>query len=123
MRTKAPILYRTAFVLILLLISLTCCLPVPIPKGHVNTSYTVIDVDGEIPRTTFPWLVDGRTTKEEVMGNENFRDVNPKILSQGKILVYCIDLDAQKICHNQLVLVFDEKDIVKRHSTLGFRER
>lgn len=127
-KTKTPISYRTAFVLILLLISLTCCLPVPIPQRIVN-EYSVTVIDEERP-TTFIWLVDGKTTKEEVIRNENFRGVNPRILSQGKILVFCINWDEQKAqyvgsttCYHQLVLVFDEKGIVKRHSTLGNRYR
>ena len=60
----------------------------------MSTSVTL--VDEEDFTTTLAWLIDGKTTKEEVIRNENFRDVNPRILSQGKILVYCINWDIQK---------------------------
>ena len=60
------------------------------------------------------------------MQNENFRDVNPRSLSRGKILVYYIDFNEQKgqfvgstmYQYNQLVLAFDGKDVVKRFSIL-----
>lgn len=130
MKTEAPILYRTVFVLILLFVSLTIC---------VNSSRVVAD---EInPTTTIPWLVDGKTTKEEVM--RNFRKVESvqplRTLSQGKILIYAINFDKQNRefacptkceyywkdceprlteCDYQLILVFDKNNVVKRHSIL-----
>jgi hypothetical protein len=124
-RTKVPIFCRPAFVLILLFVSLTSC-PMPDPMFNKNVSeHWVTVVYEKRPTTTLPWLVDGKTTKEEVIRNENFRDVKPRSLSQEKILVYCIDWDEKKsqfvgstTCSHQLVLVFDEKDILKRFSIL-----
>ena len=126
MRTKASFLYRTIFVLILLIVSLASCV---IPRRGVYET-SVIRVDEEDVKTRLPWLVDGETTKEEVIRNENFRDVNHRILSQGKILVYCINWDVQKAqyvgsttCFHQLILVFDEKGILKRYSILVMNNR
>jgi hypothetical protein len=120
-KTKAPVSYRTVFPLIFLLVSLTSCI---IPTRDVYET-SVIRVDEKDVKTRLAWLIDGKTTKEEVIRSENFRDVNPRILSQGKILVYCINWDEQKAqyvgsttCFHQLVLVFDEKDILKRFSIL-----
>jgi hypothetical protein len=81
-------------------------------------------MDEKDPTTAIPWLSDGKTTKEEVM--QYFRDVQPiRTLSKGKIFIYGITVDKEKGqlpcwvgCDYQLVLVFDEKDIVKRHSIL-----
>ena len=121
MRTKVPVSCRTVFALILLFVSLTSCV---IPARDVYET-SVIRVDEKDVKTRLPWLVDGKTTKEEVIRHENFWDVNPRILSQGKILVYCINWDEQKAqyvgstkCFHQLVLVFDEKGILKRFSIL-----
>lgn len=114
-KIEIPISCRTAFVLIFLFISLTGCL------------HSVQVVDEKDPTTTIPWLVDGKTTKEEVV--QNFPNVEPlRTLNQGKIIIYAINLVQQKgqitcstECEYQLVLVFDEKDIVKRHSILKNR--
>jgi len=121
-KVETPMHCRTVFVLILLFLSLTSCVPIPVIDKD-ELSITV--VDEKHPTTTLPWLIEGKTTKEEVIRNENFSHVNPRILSHGKILVYCINLDEQKaqfvgstICRHQLVLVFDEKDIVKRFNIL-----
>jgi hypothetical protein len=122
-RVETPISYRTSFVLIFLFISLSGCVPFPLFEKSVS-EHSVTVIYPKRPTTTLPWLIDGKTTKEEVMQNENFRNVNPRSLSRGKILVYCIDFNEQKgfvgstTCHNQLVLVFDEKDIMKRFSIL-----
>ena len=123
MRTKAPVSYRTSFVLIFLFISLSGCVPFPLFEKSVS-EHSVTVIYPKRPTTTLPWLIDGKTTKEEVMQNENFRNVNPRSLSRGKILVYCIDFNKQigfvgsTTCSHQLVLVFDGKDIVKRFSIL-----
>jgi hypothetical protein len=81
------------------------------------------------PTITIPWLVDAKTTKEEVM--ENCQKVEPLgSLSQGKIIVYAVNYDQEKgqlICslngEYQLVLIFDEKEVVKRHSIVKYRFR
>jgi len=115
-RTKAPVSYRRAFVLILLFVSLTGCL------------HSVQVVDEKDSTTTISWLIDGKTTKEEVM--RNCRDITlMRTLSQGKILIYCVNFDQQKgqfTCSlpcviYELVLIFDERDIVKRHSIVKNR--
>jgi hypothetical protein len=114
-KIETPISCRTVFVLVLLFISLTGCL------------HSVRVVDDKDPKTTIPWLVDGTTTKEEVL--QNFQNVDPlRTLSQGKIVIYAVNFDQQKgqitcsnECEYQLVLVFDENNVVKRHSILKNR--
>jgi hypothetical protein len=114
-KIETPMSCRTVFVLILLCISLTGCL------------HSVRVVDEKDPKTTIPWLVDGTTTKEEIM--QNFQNVDPlRTLSQGKIVIYAVNFDQEKgpitcstECEYQLVLVFDENNVVKRHSTLKNR--
>ena len=128
-KVEMPIFCRPAFVLILLFVSLTIC---------VHSSLLVAD---EKDPTTLPWLVDGKTTREEVM--QSFRKVESvqplRTLSQGKILIYAINFDKQNgefacptkceyywkdceprltECDYQLVLVFDKNNVVKRHSIL-----
>jgi hypothetical protein len=129
-KVEMPISYRPAIVLIFLFVSLTIC---------VHTPRVV--ADEKDPTTTIPWLVDGKTTREEVM--QNFRKVESvqplRTLSQGKILIYAINFDKQNgefacptkceyywkdceprltECDYQLVLVFDKNNVVKRHSIL-----
>jgi hypothetical protein len=121
-KVETPMPCRTVFVLILLFLLLTSCIPIP-SRDIDELSITVLDE--KHPTSTLPWLIEGKTTKKEVIRNENFSHVNPRILSQGRILVYCINLGEQKeqfigsnTCRHQLVLVFDEKDIVKRFNIL-----
>jgi hypothetical protein len=114
-KIETPISCRTAFILIFLFISLTGCL------------HSVRVVDEKDPTTIISWLVDGRTTREEVL--MNFQNVEPlRTLSQGKIVIYAVNFDQQKgqitcstECEYQLVLVFDENNVVKRHSILKNR--
>ena len=115
MKVETPISCRTVFVMILLALSLNSCL------------HSVRVVDEKDPKTTIPWLVDGKTTREDVL--RNFQNVEPlRSFSQGKIVIYAVNFDEQKgqlTCstegEHQLVVVFDEKDVVKRHSILKNR--
>lgn len=112
MKVKTRIAYRRVFVIIFLFISLTSCL------------YSVRAVNEKDPITTIAWLVDGKTTKEEII--HNCSNVNPiGSLTQGKILIYAVNFDQQKsqiTCSDkgdyQLILVFDEHDVMERHSIL-----
>jgi hypothetical protein len=111
-KTKVPVSYRTAFVLILVFVSL------------IITVHTPRVVANE--KDLFPLLIDGKTTREEIKQNCPYiEDLTITSLSQGRIVFYSVDFDQNKgrfICppgtESQLVLVFDEKDILKRHSIL-----
>jgi len=111
-KAETPVSYRKASVLILLLVSLTIC---------VHASRVVADEED-----LFPLIIDGKTTREEIKQNCPYIEALALTsLGQGRIIVYGVDFDQQKgrfICsrgtESQLVLVFDEKGILKRHSIL-----
>ena len=83
----------------------------------------------ELQQKWLPFLEDGKTTKEEV--KSKLRDPRRQY-ENGRIWTYTMRLKEERAVtigasesyagHYALVLVFDERNILKRHSLLRYKE-
>ncbi len=97
------------------------CLPVLV-LACAQKYYYVNDI--ELQQKWLPFLEDGKTTKEEV---ESKLSVPFYEYKDGRIWTYTMliteegSLEANDSGHYHLVLVFDENNILRKHSFLRFK--
>jgi len=96
-----------------------CCMLLLIGCAH-----TLTVADSEVERKYLPWLEDGKTKKEEVQKRLGLPSVE---FEGGRLWTFRLDLDQEKGFVStypaiySLVLVFDEKSTLKKHSLLRVR--
>ncbi len=102
------------------------CLPVLVLACAQKYYY---ENDIELQQKWLPFLEDGKTTKEEVKSQLR----NPRReYEDGQIWTYSMELKEERAVrigtsesyagHYTLVLVFDERNVLKRHSLLRYKE-
>ena len=104
------------------------CLPVLVLACAQKYYY---ENDIELQQKWLPFLVDGKTTKEEVKSKLRVQFLPYGVpfneFKDGRIWTYIMliteegSLEANDSGHYHLVLVFNENNILKKHSLLRFR--